>query len=85
MHFETGITYAHLCTSHALVHVQAAMKTADVLYYRSQQVQGPPERKAFPDQLRLVAAIDSAAADKELGDPKFMCQVSNVHRIARAR
>jgi hypothetical protein len=55
------------------------MKTADVLYYHSQQVKGPPEAKAFPEQLRLVVGMGSAATHTELGDPKFMCQVSMAH------
>jgi hypothetical protein len=58
------------------VRVQAALNTADVLYYHSQQVKGPPERKAFPEQLRLVVGVGSAVLHKELDDPSFMCQVS---------
>lgn len=54
--------------------LQENLDTADVLYYHAPSFSGEPRPKAFPNQLRLVMSLESAAYYAVLDDPKFMCQ-----------
>lgn len=50
------------------------METADVLYYHAPSFSSRPRPKAFPEQLRLVTSLESAAYYPNMDDQQYMCQ-----------